>query len=79
MLDNVLARARPFVLRSGLHLLVGRDIRELKEIQKLILRALSNWNKALLRRINYYQLSMHCCVLLELNQAAIITIKGWWI
>jgi signal transduction histidine kinase len=40
------ARARPFVLRGGLHLLVGRDIRELKAIQALILRALS-WGLAI--------------------------------
>jgi signal transduction histidine kinase len=40
------ARARPFLLRGGLHLLVGRDIYELKEIQELILRALS-WGLAM--------------------------------
>jgi signal transduction histidine kinase len=40
------ARARPFILRGGLHLLVGRDIRELKEIQQLMLRALG-WGLAL--------------------------------
>ena len=34
------ARARPFVLQGGLHLLVGRDTRELKETQQLIIRAL---------------------------------------
>lgn len=39
------ARARPFVLRGGLHLLVGRDIRELKEIQTLIQNAFS-WGLA---------------------------------
>ncbi|MDM8558984.1 HAMP domain-containing sensor histidine kinase [Candidatus Parabeggiatoa sp. HSG14] len=40
------ARARPFLLRGGLHLLVGRDIYELKEIQELILSALS-WGLAI--------------------------------
>ncbi len=39
------ARARPFILRGGLHLLVGRDIRELKEIQTLIQNAFS-WGLA---------------------------------
>jgi len=34
------ARARPFVLEGGLHLLVGRDTRELKATQQLIVRAL---------------------------------------
>jgi signal transduction histidine kinase len=34
------ARARAFVLQDGLHLLVGRDIRELKATQRLITRAL---------------------------------------
>jgi len=34
------ARARPFVLDGGLHLLVGRDTRELKATQQLIVRAL---------------------------------------
>jgi signal transduction histidine kinase len=34
------ARARPFVLTGGLHLLVGRDTRELKATQELIIRAL---------------------------------------
>ena len=34
------ARARPFVLQGGLHLLVGRDTRELKATQQLIMRAL---------------------------------------
>ena len=34
------ARARPFVLQGGLHLLVGRDIRELRATQKLIINAL---------------------------------------
>jgi signal transduction histidine kinase len=34
------ARARPFVLTGGLHLLVGRDTRELSETQDLIIRAL---------------------------------------
>lgn len=34
------ARARPFVLQGGLHLLVGRDTRELKATQQLIVRAL---------------------------------------
>jgi signal transduction histidine kinase len=34
------ARARAFVLRDGLHLLVGRDTRELKATQRLITRAL---------------------------------------
>jgi signal transduction histidine kinase len=34
------ARARPFVLEGGLRLLVGRDTRELKATQELIVRAL---------------------------------------
>ncbi len=34
------ARARAFVLQDGLHLLVGRDTRELKATQRLITRAL---------------------------------------
>ena len=34
------ARARPFVLQDGLYLLVGRDIRELRATQQLIIRAL---------------------------------------
>lgn len=34
------ARARPFVLEGGLHLLVGRDTRELRATQQLIVRAL---------------------------------------
>ena len=34
------ARARPFVLTGGLHLLVGRDTRELSATQQLIIRAL---------------------------------------
>jgi signal transduction histidine kinase len=34
------ARARPFLLQGGLHLLVGRDTRELKATQQLIIRAL---------------------------------------
>ena len=34
------ARARTFVLQDGLHLLVGRDTRELKATQRLITRAL---------------------------------------
>ncbi len=34
------ARARPFVLTGGLHLLVGRDTRELRATQELIIRAL---------------------------------------
>ncbi len=34
------ARARPFVLGEGLRLLVGRDIRELRATQQLIVRAL---------------------------------------
>ncbi len=34
------ARARPFLLTGGLHLLVGRDTRELKATQELIMRAL---------------------------------------
>lgn len=34
------ARARPFILQGGLHLLVGRDIRELRATQKLIINAL---------------------------------------
>ena len=34
------ARARAFVLQDGLHLLVGRDTRELKATQQLITRAL---------------------------------------
>ena len=40
------ARARPFILRGGLHLLVGRDIRELQAIQQLMLRALG-WGFAI--------------------------------
>lgn len=40
------ARARPFVLTGGLHLLVGRDTRELKATQELIIRALV-WGMAL--------------------------------
>ena len=34
------ARARSFVLQGGMHLLVGRDTRELKSTQQLITRAL---------------------------------------
>lgn len=34
------ARARAFILQGGLHLLVGRDTRELKATQQLIIRAL---------------------------------------
>jgi signal transduction histidine kinase len=34
------ARARPFLLQGGLHLLVGRDTRELRATQQLIIRAL---------------------------------------
>ncbi len=34
------ARARSFVLQGGLHLLVGRDTRELKATQQLIIRSL---------------------------------------
>jgi len=34
------ARARPFVLTGGLHLLVGRDMRELDAARQLIIRAL---------------------------------------
>jgi len=40
------ARARPFVLTGGLHLLVGRDTRELRATQELIIRALV-WGVAL--------------------------------
>ncbi len=40
------ARARPFVLTGGLHLLVGRDTRELSATQQLIIRALV-WGIAL--------------------------------
>lgn len=40
------ARARPFVLDGGLHLLVGRDTRELRATQQLIIRALS-WGIAI--------------------------------
>ena len=40
------ARARTFVLRDGLHLLVGRDIRELRATQDLITRALL-WGMAI--------------------------------
>ena len=40
------ARARPFLLTGGLHLLVGRDTRELKATQQLIIRALV-WGMAL--------------------------------
>lgn len=35
------ARARTFLLRGGLHLLVGRDIRELEATRRLILNALA--------------------------------------
>jgi len=42
------ARARPFVLDGGLHLLVGRDTRELKATQQLIVRALL-WGLAITR------------------------------
>lgn len=41
------ARARPFVLDGGLHLLVGRDTRELKATQQLIVRALL-WGLAMM-------------------------------
>jgi len=34
------ARARPFTLKGGFHLLVGRDIRELEATQQLIIQAL---------------------------------------
>jgi signal transduction histidine kinase len=44
--DLFQARARPFVLQGGLHLLVGRDIRELRATQKLIINALA-WGMAL--------------------------------
>ncbi|MCP5091952.1 MAG: HAMP domain-containing histidine kinase [Gammaproteobacteria bacterium] len=40
------ARARPFVLDGGLHLLVGRDTREFKATQRLIVRALL-WGTAI--------------------------------
>ena len=40
------ARARPFLLQGGLHLLVGRDTRELRVTQQLIIRALV-WGMAL--------------------------------
>ncbi len=40
------ARARAFVLQDGLHLLVGRDTRELKATQQLITRALL-WGMAI--------------------------------
>ena len=40
------ARARPFLLQGGLHLLVGRDTRELRATQQLIIRALV-WGMAL--------------------------------
>ncbi len=40
------ARARPFILTGGLHLLVGRDTRELRATQELIIRALG-WGMAL--------------------------------
>jgi len=40
------ARARPFLLDGGLHLLVGRDTRELKATQQLIVRALL-WGTAI--------------------------------
>ncbi len=36
------ARARTFLLRGGLHLLVGRDVRELESIRRLILNALAS-------------------------------------
>ncbi|MDH3466940.1 MAG: ATP-binding protein [Gammaproteobacteria bacterium] len=45
--DNVhRARARPFLLRGGFHLLVGRDVQELADIQQLIVRALI-WGTAI--------------------------------
>jgi len=45
--DNVhRARARPFVLRGEFHLLVGRDVQELADIQQLIVRALI-WGTAI--------------------------------
>jgi signal transduction histidine kinase len=34
------ARARPFILKDGFHLLVGRDTRDLKSIQQLLKRAM---------------------------------------
>lgn len=40
------ARARPFQLRGGFHLLVGRDIHELEETQHLIVRTLG-WGLAI--------------------------------
>jgi len=44
--DEHLARARVFLLRGGLHLLVGRDIRELEATRSLILHALG-WGLAI--------------------------------
>jgi len=41
-----LGRARVFALRGGLHLLVGRDIRELEEVRSLVLGAIA-WGLAL--------------------------------
>lgn len=40
------ARARTFLLREGLHLLVGRDVRELEATRRLILNALA-WGLAI--------------------------------
>jgi len=40
------ARARTFLLRGGLHLLVGRDVRELEATRRLILNALA-WGLAI--------------------------------
>jgi signal transduction histidine kinase len=40
--DEHLARARTFLLRGGLHLLVGRDVRDLEATRELILKALGS-------------------------------------
>ncbi|MCP3870492.1 MAG: HAMP domain-containing histidine kinase [Gammaproteobacteria bacterium] len=44
--EEHLARARTFLLRGGLHLLVGRDVRELEAMRRLILNALA-WGLAI--------------------------------
>ena len=44
--DEHLARARVFLLRGGLHLLVGRDVRDLEATRGLILQALG-WGLAI--------------------------------
>ncbi len=45
--DEHLARARTFLLRGGLHLLVGRDVRDLEATRELILKALG-WGLAIM-------------------------------